>query len=61
MKCATVQKSQLQKKKILTNVQYVECKYNANVKKNYNIQQYEINVIETWIKTLKWTGRKEND
>lgn len=47
MKCATVQKSQLQKKKILTNVQYVECKYNANVKKNYNIQQYEINVIET--------------
>lgn len=39
MKCATVQKSQLQ-------IFFVECQYNANVKKN-NIQQYEINVTET--------------
>lgn len=41
MKCATVQKSQLQ-------IFFVECQYNANVKKiNNNIQQYEVNVTET--------------
>lgn len=45
--CNSAEELTAKKKKFLTNVQYVECKYNANVKKNYNIQQYEINVKET--------------